>query len=141
MHGFDLSAGIAYTDATFTTTNATIRTLKGATLPNVPRWTVNLEGNYRWSLTAGTDAYLHGDYQYAGHRYSDLPLSTTNVDQPGYGIVNLRAGLSHGPWDVSLFVKNVADTRAILYTAISSGLNYVSINTPRTIGAEISLRF
>ena len=139
LPGLDFSVAGAYTEATFTTTNLQINTREGAMLPNVPRWTVSSSGNYTWALGTNLEAYLHGDVQYVDSRYSDLPLRPSTVLEPSYVLLNARCGVIRGKWDLSLFAKNLTDEIAILNTTNTSGLNYQSINQPRTVGVEVKV--
>ncbi len=141
FRGLEISAGLAYTKATFDVTNTQIATLKGATLPNVPRWTVSSAGQYNWSVRSGLDAYVHIDLQHVDSRRSDLPLKVSNVYEAPYTIVNARIGLISGLWEVALFAKNLTDEVAILNTMNTSKLNYQTINQPRTLGIEAKRSF
>lgn len=137
----DLTLGGAFTDATFDSTDATIRTEKGAALPNVPRWTVSSSAQYNVTLGDDFDAYVRGDVQYVDSRYSDLPLATTRVNMPSYIIVNARVGFRKGPWELDLFAQNLTNELAVLNVSNTSSLNYETINQPRTLGVAVRRHF
>ena len=60
---------------------------------------------------------------------------------------NLSAGLQRDRWNLSVFAKNVADTRGIIYLA-TEGLSpnttspmSAGVIQPRTFGALLSVKF
>jgi outer membrane receptor protein involved in Fe transport len=65
------------------------------------------------------------------------------VDQPAYTIVNLRLGLSPegGRWLAELYLHNLTDKNAVIYT---NAFNYDSrqtTNEPRVVGLRVNYRF
>jgi iron complex outermembrane receptor protein len=141
LAGLDFSFGAAYTEATFNSTSASVETLKGATLPNVPKWTINGSARYTYPTPYGFDVYVFANAYYVDRRMSDLPLSGTDFGEPGYILANARIGLTQGAFDVAFFVKNVANTIAIINTNTDTGYDYQIINQPRTWGLEIERKF
>ena len=141
LPGLDVSFGGAYTKATFTTGSSEIGIIEGGTLPNVPTWTLSAAGDYRWTFTRDLDGFVHSDLQYIDSRYSDLPLKSSKVLEPAYTLVNARAGVARGPWEISVFARNIGNVIAIMNTTKSSGLYYQSINPPRTVGLEFKRSF
>ncbi len=69
---------------------------------------------------------------------------TFDPELPAYDIINLRLGVKHANWDVSLFANNVTDERAFLALDRERGLRarvgYLT-NQPRTIGITTRLDF
>jgi len=141
VEAIDLSFGGGYTDATFDTTDPTIRTIKGAQLPNVPKWTFNTSAQYNWKMGGDLNGFIHGDLQYVDGRYNDLPLSSARVYEGAYTTVNARIGITSGPWEVDVFARNLTNEIAVLNTTNTSGLNYQTINQPRTIGVGFRRAF
>ena len=69
-------------------------------------------------------------------------LFTFKPELPAYAIVNLRAGLTRANWEVTVFLNNVTDERALLALDRERGtrarVGFLT-NQPRTAG--ITLRF
>ncbi len=114
----------------------------------------------------GALAYITGTYQHIGSRFTQVgdedlgrlnmlsfapntiggPLTagifTYNPELPGYDLLNLRAGVRRGIWDVAVFLNNVTDERALLSLDQERGtrarIGYLT-NQPRTFG--MSTRF
>ena len=62
---------------------------------------------------------------------------TYNPELPAYDLLNLRAGVRRNSWDVSVYVNNVTDERALLSLDHERGtrarISYLT-NQPRTFG-------
>jgi outer membrane receptor protein involved in Fe transport len=63
--------------------------------------------------------------------------------QPDYGITNLRFGLNPegGRWLAELYVTNVADENAIVYTNTYNFDLRQTTNEPRVFGLRLNYRF
>lgn len=162
--GAEASLGFAVTDAltltgTLSYTNAELGTddpelggRKGEQLPNSPEWQGAIDIDYRFSL-GDLPAYVGAAWRYKGDMpvgfpgYTDAdgnyyPPATPRVDIDSYNLVDLRAGLSWGRLDASLYVTNVFDEWA--YTSFDSSFAAISLGTPtrpRTIGAVVRWNF
>jgi iron complex outermembrane receptor protein len=138
----------------------------GRRLPTVPRFQLATAATYQWEARPGTLAYLSGTYQYIGSRFTQVgdqdlgilnllsfgsntigaPLTesifTYDPELPAYDILNLRGGLRRGNWDVSAYVNNVTDERALLSLDQERGtrarISYLT-NQPRTFGIAMRL--
>jgi iron complex outermembrane receptor protein len=110
--------------------------------------------------------YVTGTFQHIGSRFTQVgddelgsqslltfeantigaPLTASTVTffakLPSYDLLNLRVGIRKSAWDVSAYVNNVTDERALLALDRERGLRarigYLT-NQPRTFG--ISSRF
>jgi iron complex outermembrane receptor protein len=139
---------------------------QGRRLPTVPKVQFAGAATYQWEVKPGALAYLTGVYQYVGSRFTQvgdeelgtldllsfgantigapLTASTFTYDPklPAYNIVNVRAGVRRNRWDVSAFVNNVTDERALLSLDRERGtrarIGYLT-NLPRSFG--IATRF
>lgn len=58
----------------------------------------------------------------------------------GYTTVTAALGASKDEWRMELFVDNLTDKRAQLYTSANDGERRVTVNRPRTIGLRISYK-
>jgi iron complex outermembrane receptor protein len=139
---------------------------EGRRLPTVPRFQLASAATYQWEIRPGALAYVTGTYQHIGSRFTQVgdedlgtldllsfgantigaPLTATvftyNPKMPSYDIVNLRGGLRRNNWDVSVFLNNVTDERALLSLDrernTRARIGYLT-NQPRTLG--VSTRF
>jgi iron complex outermembrane receptor protein len=140
---------------------------EGRRLPSVPEVQAAVSAIYRWDVRRGAQTYLTGTWQYIGSRFTQVgdedlgmldmtapplfntiggPLTQTTFTYdpklPAYDILNLRVGLRHGGWDVSLYGNNVLNELAYLSLDRERGslarIGYL-VNQPRTIG--IATRF
>jgi len=138
----------------------------GRRLPTVPQFQSALAATYQWRVGQASMAYATATHQYVGSRFTQVgddelgtldllsfgsntigaPLTASTLtyepELPGYNLVNLRVGVRRDRWDVSAFVNNVTDERALLSLDRERGtrarISYL-INQPRTFG--ISTRF
>lgn len=119
--------------------------LAGRVLDNAPEWNLNLFAAYEHILP-GLPAYAFGrvDYSYTSSFYLDQDLDT-NLFQPGYHLLNLRAGLRTEDdfieW--TLWVTNVTNSEYLVIgfdVPLISG--YAGVRAPpRLYGTTIRLRF
>jgi iron complex outermembrane recepter protein len=138
----------------------------GRRLPTVPRVQIVTAATYQWQVRPGSLAYVTGTLSHIGSRFTQvgdedlgtldllsfgastiggpLTASTFVYDPklPAYDIVNLRTGLRRNAWDISIFLNNVTDERALTALDQERGtrarIGYLT-NQPRTFG--ISTRF
>jgi iron complex outermembrane recepter protein len=141
---------------------------KGARLPTVPNVQIATAATYQWDLRAGALGYVTGTYQHIGSRYTqvgDQDLGTLNLLSfgantigapltaavfrydpllPAYDLVNLRAGVRRVGWDVSVYLNNVTNERALLSLDRERGtrarIGYLT-NQPRAFGVTTRFDF
>jgi iron complex outermembrane recepter protein len=139
---------------------------KGRRLPTVPNFQLATAATYQWEVKPGALAYVTGTYQHIGSRFTqvgDQDLGTLNLlsfephtigapltasvftydpELPAYDLMNLRVGVRRSGWDISLFMNNVFDERALLSFDQERGtrarIGYLT-NQPRSFG--LSTRF
>lgn len=118
--------------------------LAGNTLVNMPELSGGLAAQYRWPLNAySLMGILRGEYLYTGAHYFD---AENRLEQDGYGLVNLRAGVENDDFSVMLFAKNLFDTdyRSYGYRDFESSAFATDIaiaGESRLIGATAKLKF
>jgi iron complex outermembrane recepter protein len=141
---------------------------EGRRLPTVPRFQLAAAATYQWEVKPSYLAYVTGTYQHIGSRFTQVgdeqlgtldllsfepnsiggPLTasifTYDPELPAYDILNLRAGLRRDLWDVSIYLNNVTDERALLSFDQERGtrarISYMT-NQPRTFGITTRLGF
>lgn len=109
-----------------------------------------ISGGYtQRDLFEGVDGYLRADYSFQSSKYS---TSLNLQEQGSIELVNVRAGLTFGGVDVSLWVKNLFDSkynaRATVVGSVAdgsplSGITYTRLypGERRTWGLTASYRF
>jgi iron complex outermembrane recepter protein len=139
----------------------------GRRLPTVPEFQLASAATYQWQAGEWLP-YVTGTYQYVGDRFTQVgdqdlgtlnllsfapntiggPLtqSTFNYDPklPAYDIVNLRFGVRRANYDLSFFVNNVTDERALLAFDRERGTRariFFMTNQPRTFGVTTRFNF
>lgn len=159
-----VSGSIAYTDAKYksfprapcyrgqtvaTGCVASTQNLSGAQLPFAPKWSWNLDANYKTPIAGDYTLYLDGNVNYR----TDFPANTPNdpqTQQPGFALVNGAVGVgpTNGRWKVSVFGRNLTDefyyTRKFSTPSVA-GVGAYSTYHPyearRVVGVSLDLRY
>ena len=141
---------------------------EGRRLPSVPRFQFATAATVQGEVKPGALAYLTGTYQHIGSRFTQVgdddlgtldlnsfapntiggPLTqstfTYDPELPAYDIVNLRVGVRWKTSDVSIFLNNVTDERALLSLDrernTRARIGYLT-NQPRTFGVAYRVTF
>jgi outer membrane receptor protein involved in Fe transport len=144
--GFTATASFAYNDGYLTQDVPVLGARKGERLPNTPHFTAALSGDYvvqDSDMKPGLGATL----RFASDSTASFDASPAlrQYDVPDYVTLDLRAGLSFGPVDAQIYVRNVFDTRGQLaaQTVLSQlgGPAQVLVLRPRTFGLQLSSHF
>ena len=143
-----MQASGSYTDSHLTSSPyAAFQANVGERLPFVPyfNWSWNLR--YQLHLGASLRGYAQLDMAHKGDMWNDLHVEGSHgfprILQPGYSIANLRFGLNPdgGRWLAELFVTNVADKNAIVYSNTFNFDLRETTNEPRVVGLRLNYRF
>ncbi|MEE4454006.1 TonB-dependent receptor [Novosphingobium resinovorum] len=100
-------------------------------------------------IVEGLDGYVRADWSWQSGKYSD---SLNLQDQGAISLVNARAGLKFGNYEVSVWAKNLFQTEYVARATVvastadgapTSGVSYTRIypGERRTIGVDLSARF
>jgi iron complex outermembrane receptor protein len=141
---------------------------EGRRLPTVPQFQFVGAATYQWEVRPGALAYVTGTYQHIGSRFTQVgdeelgtldllsfgantigaPLtqSTFTYDPklPAYDLLNVRVGLRRSGWDVSFFINNLTDERALLSFDQERGTRAriaFLTNQPRSFGLSTRIDF
>ena len=136
---------------------------EGNRLASVPEWRLSASGTYTLpGILGAEESYLSASWQYVGDQYTqpgdqdpgagsfehNLPfggatgneVTTLDLKLPAYSLVNLRAGLLYGNWELMLYVDNVTNENALLSFDRERGgrarLGY-RVGQPLTLGATM----
>jgi iron complex outermembrane receptor protein len=143
--GLSLRGTLGYTQAKLSEAAPAAGGVSGDQLPFVPELAGSLGANYRWAIGNGLMASAGGSVNYTGDRRSDFSGKAAK-EVPSYTTVNISGGIENANWRLSLYGKNLGDTRGITFlkslTLTPAGSPFAAgIIAPRTFGAEVSYRF
>jgi outer membrane receptor protein involved in Fe transport len=121
----------------------------GERLPYVPyfSWSANLRYDRPLPLGQELKGYAQIDFAHKGDMWNNLQVQGSQglprFLQPSYTIANLRAGVTSeaGHWLTELYVTNLFDKNAILFTNTGSYDVRETTNEPRVFGVRLSYRF
>jgi outer membrane receptor protein involved in Fe transport len=141
----DLSAGLGYQDAKITDQGASPLPV-GSPVLQVPDWTGNGSASYTTPLTADWDLVSGADYSYVGRSYSGNNDPTEPRERGAYRLIDARFAFVHGPLELALVGKNLANEVANLGDSRSlaaevPGRPRLFVNQPRTVGIEVRSHF
>ncbi|MDG1907220.1 MAG: TonB-dependent receptor [Arenicella sp.] len=116
LDGLVMSFNLGYLDAKYDRFVAFIdgenRVLDGKTIPNSPKLTFSADAEYNFDFTGTLEGFVRGEYVYR----DDITSTTSALIQsgfpwevPSYGVANLRLGVRHEDYTVSLYVENLFD--------------------------------
>jgi iron complex outermembrane recepter protein len=150
LRGLDLSFSAGYDNAKITAVPAgATGFVVGQELNGVPKLTASLLGEYMVPASFG-QAFVRSQVSFTGRSvsYSVVPVQEGGRVRNAYSLMDLFVGGISGPYEISLFAKNLFDTRANLGDEQSetSELENPSrprwmIAQPRTVGIELKWRF
>jgi outer membrane receptor protein involved in Fe transport len=133
----DLSA--SYNDMKYRT--STPEHQAGDRADYVPRYTLGASADYRFQVSPSLPAYARIDYQLSDGIEVFLRNSQTSPARADeQNLLNLRAGINLGAFDLSVFARNVLKENGVTYPAFAA-LFVPARPQPRTIGAAISFGF
>jgi iron complex outermembrane recepter protein len=142
----ELSLGIGYQNAKITKESASSPQTVGSPVYQVPDWTGNGSVSYTTQLTNTWKMVTGADYSYIGRSFSGNNNPSDPRLRPSYRLINARLAFDHGPLEIALVGKNLADEVANLgdnrsIAAETPGRPRLFVNQPRTIGVEFRQSF
>jgi iron complex outermembrane receptor protein len=147
LHGLTLQWTGAYTDAKLTTDAPAVHGNTGDSLPYAPKWGTSFDGEYDWAAFADFKYFVGATWSYVGARETGFGTDVTRLTQvrlSSYDTYGARVGLDNVRYRVTLYGKNLSDSRGITnyVNQGAPGLNGdVSVIQPRTIGVTLSAKF
>jgi iron complex outermembrane recepter protein len=136
----------AYTDAKLTSDAPALNAVSGDELPYAPKWGTSLDGEYQWNWFSNFKGFVGATWSYVGSRATDFSSSPATppgqLDLPSYDTTAVRFGIDNHHYRVSLYGKNLSDSRGITnYLASGSPYPQITVIDPRTIGLALSVKF
>jgi len=146
---WSLQAAGSYTDShLISSTYATFVANVGERLPYVPYFSYSANARYMQPLGARLSGYAQLDIAHKGDMWDDLHVVGSNgiprMLQPAYTLLNLRFGLTPAEgerWLAELYVTNLTNKNAIIYTNTGNFDLRQTTNEPRVYGLRLSYRF
>ena len=139
--GLEMAGFLGFTDGEYESfVNRFGVDLSSNRLVNTPRFNSGGSVQYRFPLS-GTAWYgrLRADYSYTGEQFFD---AENRLEQPGYGLVNLQAGIEGEHVSVTGFVKNLLDEDYRLYGYTDFlGYDLAIAGASRLFGVRIDANF
>jgi len=128
----DFPAGQCFTDQTAALgcVNSE-QNLSGKPLPNAPKWSGNLNGEYDHPVAGNYSAFVALAYRWQSRVIFSLVQDPDSV-QDAYGIFNLSTGLGAEHWKATLFVNNLFDTHYALNRGRAASYNISPYAAPFT---------
>ena len=144
-----LQASVNYTQASVTSTiTPAYQAYVGERLPFAPYFSWSWNARYEHPVQANLRGYLQFDMAHKGDMYNGLNPNDPNTGlprilQPSYTIMNLRFGLTppDSRWLAELYVDNLTDKNAIIYSNTGNFDLRLTTNEPRVFGIRLNYRF
>ena len=145
-----VQAAVSYTDSrlqTNTFQNASFTVAPGERLPYVPYFSYSANGRYESPINENLKAYAQLDIAHKGDMWNDLRAQNAHgfprMLQPGYEVMNLRLGLTpvDARWLAELYVSNLSNKNAVIYTNTGNFDLRQTMNEPRVFGMRLNYRF
>ncbi len=144
-----LQASGNYTDAHVTSAvDPNYQPYVGDRLPFAPYFSWSWNARYEQPLGGNLRGYAQFDMAHKGDMWNGLNPNDKNTGlprllQPAYTIMNLRFGLNPagGHWLAELYVTNLTDKNAIIYTNTGNFDLRQTTNEPRVYGLRVNYRF
>jgi iron complex outermembrane recepter protein len=117
----------------------------GDRLAESPFFSSTLSASYEHSLSSMIVGFGGVDWHHTGDRLSEFQVGAPRQTLPGYSMVDLRAGVRVKGYELTLYVKNASDARAISEVSAETvnGISAYSASlvTPRTVGLTLSGKY
>jgi outer membrane receptor protein involved in Fe transport len=148
--GLTLQGSLSYDDSKLTSDkfeNPNFVVFAGERLPFVPYFAYSANARYERPVTPALRGYVQFDISHKGDTWSDLRAVDVHgfgrTLQPGYEISNLRLGVEApgNRWTAELYVSNLFDTNAVIYSNTANYDHRQTTNEPRVIGLRASYRW
>ena len=154
--GFVIALNGAYTDAKLADdTGPLVGGLKGDRLPFTPKYSIGINGDYRWALGGSTEAYFGGSLRFLSDQSGsfDPDYRAANGRQrsiDSYEVIDLRAGLDFGRVGIDVYAKNLGNsdgktsTSAVTangFPLYPNGAIGTGVIRPRSFGVSLTAEY
>ena len=132
-------AVLANSDGANIPNNPVVGAVKGAVVPGVPKFNAALGGQYNFELNDNVLGFARLNAHWTGPSNGTLDPTNPDYSRPAYANVDASTGLSFEKFDLSFYVRNIANNQKIIQrpeVQYTSGMAYRM--TPRTIGVTFT---
>lgn len=133
------SGGI--TRATITQSPNPLAAKVGQDVLNVPKYTFVFKADYDFPISDSMDAFIRGDYDLVGSSHGAFSESDPAFNEPSYGVLNGSLGVVTGPYEVSLYAKNLLNSDKIIQRPSINFVSEAYTLRPLTVGLRGSMKF
>jgi iron complex outermembrane receptor protein len=113
----------------------------GQDVLNVPKYTFVVSADYDFPLTGEMDAFIRGDYDLVGSSKGAFSENDPAYNEPEYGVLNGSVGVTTGPYEVSLYAKNLTNNDKIIQRPAINFTEEGYTLRPLTVGIHGSMKF
>lgn len=134
--GLSLGVKYSYLDTEFTDFVQDGVDYSGNRLSRAPENSYTLHGAYTLPVGNG-DLTFSTDYSWTDDQFEDnsnLPPEIVH----DYGLLDARIAYETGPWNFSVWGKNLTDEEFATHYVSFAGISFVSFNAPATYGVTVS---
>lgn len=153
VENLSISAGVSFLDSEIVDTDVVLppldggpeTTIEGNEIPNAPSYTFNGRVAYELPVGGTMRLGLQTDFVYVDEHFLE-PNNREYLSEDGYFLINGRISLlpEDGPWQVSVFGKNLGDEEyrsAAQDLALALGFSEIVMGMPLTWGVEFEYKF
>ena len=142
--GLDISANVSHTSAELAADlpPGSVAAKEGDELPTTPRWSGQLSADYEFPVAGQWRGFGGAGYRYVGESAGYFSAPTLpRYELPSYDVVDVRFGARGDRVSVTLYAKNIGDSRGQVAAYLLGPATRVSIIQPRTFGVSVSSTF
>ena len=138
---FTASGGVGYLDSDIEEFVGAEQN-EGGQRPQTSKWTGNLSGTLNIPIEGAYEFVGRLDWRYQSRTFWDW-ANTEGSSRSGFSLVNLRAALGNGAWEVAGWADNLFDKRynAEVIPILTGTVDALYRAQPRTYGVELSYRW
>ena len=141
-----VSGGFSYAHSRITQIDATASALTGIVVgeraAGIAPWNANLTSSIEVPVADRTRLYGDATWQYVGSIFNyPGTFDPRRVKQPAYSLFNAKLGVRRGRYDLSAYVNNFFNKRAVLFHDRILGETRDTLNRPRAIGLNLKADF
>ncbi len=113
----------------------------GQDVLNVPKYTFVFSADYDFPINDRMDAFIRGDYDLVGSSKGAFSQTDPAYNEPSYGVLNGSLGMTTGPYEVSLYAKNLTNNQKIIQRPSINFVSEAYTLRPLTVGLRGSMKF
>jgi iron complex outermembrane receptor protein len=149
--GLTLTGSFGITHATFSSDQPSLgyadpaatqlNVRKGDQVQGVPRFSGSMGFDYSTAVTGNVNGFVRGNAQWTGSSRGSLSRTNPDFHRAGYFTADGSTGVNFDSWELSLFAKNLTNTRTVIQRPSVQFLPEQYQLRPRTIGVSGNYEF